>query len=109
VTKPIVEKIIQICGAADNFFTQCDLMAEKKPGICPEAKVLIALKQLSYGVSCSAFQDYFHMGETTGREALKRLAKCIANLPELCGKYLRNMSREDAKRVSKMHLDEFGT
>ena len=62
-------------------------------GICPEAKVMMALKQLAYGTSPSAFLDYFQMGETTGRT---------------CSLYLRKMTKDDTINVSNLHKKEFG-
>ena len=58
VTRPIVERIIQIAGNGSPFFTQRKLITGE-PGICPEAKALMGLKQLCYGASSSAFWIIF--------------------------------------------------
>jgi Plant transposon protein len=107
VTRGIVEKVMQVAANYDLFFTQRHFLTGE-PGICPEAKVLIGLKQLAFGISCSGFVDYFQMGMTTGRICMKELAKAIANSPELREKYLRNMTTADTRRVSAMHEEEFG-
>jgi hypothetical protein len=65
VTRGIVEKLIQVDGSSSSFFTQQQNKVTGKEGICPEAKVLIALKQLAFGVSGVAFTDYFQMSDTT--------------------------------------------
>jgi hypothetical protein len=107
VSRGIVEKILQVAGNATPFFTQRILLTGE-PGICPEAKVLIALKQFAYGISCSGFIAYFQMGLTSGRNCMKELAKVIANSDELRGKYLRSMTPADARAVSNLHNEQFG-
>ena len=74
----------------------------------PKVKILMGLKCLAYGVSPSAFQDYFQMGETTGRMCMKRLARVLASSDELTSVFLRSMSRADAKRITQLHLEKHG-
>jgi hypothetical protein len=81
-------------------------MGEKS--IYPEVKVLMALKVLAFGVSPSAFMDYFQMSDTTGRRCLKIFCRIIGHHPQLRQKYLREMSKADAMTVSTMHKEEFG-
>jgi hypothetical protein len=66
------------------------------------------LKQLAFGVSPSAFQDYFQMGKTTARDCLKKLCRAIVSSEELRSVFMRDMTRADAKRVTQVHLDEHG-
>ena len=58
LTKSIVELLIQLCGKADPFFTNIQDVTGRY-NISPVAKVLVAIKQLAYGCSPSAFIDYF--------------------------------------------------
>lgn len=106
ITKPIFHRIMDAVSSADPFFGFRPNPVKKK-GIYPEAKVMIALKQLACGCAPTAFLDcYFQMGETTGRECLKKFCQAIvhSNLKQRC---LQKMTREDAKRVSQLHEDEF--
>jgi hypothetical protein len=108
VSRSIVEQLIQICGSTHSFFTLTTNKITGEKSIHPEVKVLMALKVLAYGVSPSAFMDYFQMSDTTGRKALKVFCSIVGNHPLLRQKYLREVSKSDAMRVSAMHAKEFG-
>lgn len=107
ITRPIFQRLWEIAANADPFFTHRPNPITMR-GIYPEVKILMALKQLAFGVSPIAFCDYFQMGETAGRDCLKKLCHVIAHSDELRGKYLRTMSKSDAVKVSMMHQEEFG-
>ena len=107
VTRQIAELIFQTCTNNDGFFTDSK-DATKRRSICPKVKVLMGLKLLAYGVSPSAFVDYFQMGISTGRECLKHLCFVISTDEELQEKYFRQMNRSDAMRVSDLHLEKHG-
>jgi Plant transposon protein len=106
ITRGIFDCIMEILAASDPFFTCRELIGGEK-GIYPEAKAMIALKQLAYCCAPSAFKAYFQMGKTTGRKSLKMFCKIIAH-SVLRDEYLRKMTREDARRVSKLHQEQFG-
>jgi hypothetical protein len=55
-----------------------------------DVKILCGLKMLAYGVSGSAFQDYFQMGESTALLCCENVARAISHDAELRRKYLRN-------------------
>jgi hypothetical protein len=59
------------------FFTDTKV-ATNRTTIGPMVKILLALKMLDYGCSPTAFQDYFQMGEGTGRKCLTNMAKIVA-------------------------------
>lgn len=107
ITRSMVETLCQVCARSDNFFLQRS-DATGKPSIPVETKVLMGLKCLAFGVSPASYQDYFQMGESTGRECIKRLTRAIVGAPELCEVYLRQMTRSDALRVSEMHFQQHG-
>jgi hypothetical protein len=92
---------------ADTFFTKKP-DALGNPGICPKVKLLMGLKCIAYGVSRSAFQDYFQMGKTTGMDCLKKLARCVSSSEELRSIFLHSMTRADARRVSTLHEEKHG-
>lgn len=68
----------------------------------------MALKCLAYGVSPSAFQDYFQMSESTGQKCVKRLTAAIAHDPELKHDYLRPLKRDNAKHVVQASRSAWG-
>jgi Plant transposon protein len=107
VSRGIVEDLMQVLGNRSSFFTLQHNKITGLPGIRPEAKVLIALKQLAYGASGMAFLDYFQMSDTTARKCLKDFSKIIST-SHLREQYLRMPSKADAKKLSAMHEMEFG-
>jgi Plant transposon protein len=68
----------------------------------------MALKLLGYGVSPSAFMDYFQMSDKTGRDCLRIFCQVVAHHPALRQNYLKGMTKSDAMRVSNIHYHEFG-
>jgi len=76
--------------------------------MCPEVKMLMGLKQLAFGVPPIAFCDYFQMGETAGRNCMKRLCNVVAQNKTLREKYLRKPTKADTMRISQLHVDECG-
>jgi hypothetical protein len=107
VTRAIADSLLTGVAAANPFFRQTE-DAIGKPSICPKVKLLMALKLLAYGVSPSAFVDYFQMGEETGRRCLYFLTEYIASDEELQQRYLRRMNRSDARRLSELHQERHG-
>lgn len=108
ISRSVMEKIRQIAGQMDDFFTEKMCTVTSKRTICPTAKILCGLKQIAYGVSPSAFQDYFQMGEVTSRQCMTRLASCIINNDELKQLYFRPMTRNDAIHVADLHKKVHG-
>jgi Plant transposon protein len=108
VSRSIVEELRLICAAADPFFQDRMHAAKRTLGICPDAKILFPLQMLANGTSPSAHQSYYQMGETTAREALKKLCRIIRQSDDLRERFLRSMSRSDAQHASELHLDTHG-
>ena len=46
-------------------------MASADPGLAPLHKCTVALRQLAYDTMADMFDEYLHVGETTGRNCLK--------------------------------------
>jgi hypothetical protein len=76
--------------------------------ICPKVKLLMGLKILAYGVSASAFVDFFQIGVSTGILCFLKLCKCISKSDVLCTKFMRVMSWSDAHQITQLHLNEHG-
>jgi hypothetical protein len=108
ITRSIFEEVSLVCGQMDRFFRETIEVAKRTRGIDPNAKILFALQMLANGTSPSAHQAYYQMGETTAREALKKLAWCIANSCALRGQFFRSMTRTDARNASDLHKRKHG-
>ena len=107
VTRSIADRLLQVCALRDKFFRENEDI-HGNPCIDPKAKLLMGLKVLAYGVSPSAFIDYFQMGLTTGNACVKKLVNIISSEPSLRNEFLRKMTRDDAKRISDMHYEKHG-
>jgi Plant transposon protein len=108
VTRAIVEETYLIAANADPFFRDTFDVVKQRQGICPQVKILFALQQLAFAVSPSALWHYYQMGETTAREAMKRLAHVVANSPDLCERFFRTMTQSDAMKTSDLHYRKHG-
>jgi len=71
-------------------------------------KLLASLKVLLFGVSFSAFCDYFQMGESSVREGVSRLARGVVENKEVSHNFLRYMTKSDAKNVTMLHETQHG-
>jgi Plant transposon protein len=107
ITRQHADLILNEIASSDPFFRQ-RYDATGIPTICPKVKMLMGLKQLAYGVSNNAFNDYFQMGDSTGIECFKKLVKGIHQSTTFRDTYMRVMTRSDAKRVCQVHLDNHG-
>jgi hypothetical protein len=56
-----------IIGATGNTFYLNIVDAAGKPGACFEARLLLPLKCIAYGVPPHCFRDYFSMSSTLAR------------------------------------------
>ena len=102
ISRGIYETIRCICCSADCFFT-AGKDCTGRYAISTDVKILAALKRMAYGVSASAFRDYFQMGESTAELCCEKVAHIISHCDELRSKFLRRMTRADARRVSSLH------
>ncbi|XP_047949010.1 uncharacterized protein LOC125194837 [Salvia hispanica] len=60
-----------------------------------------AVAQLAYGTTTDMFDEYLHVGETTGRECLKNFCKIVV---EAFGDaYLRRLTADDCQSLIRMH------
>jgi len=107
VTRTMFDRVWQVVANADPFFA-CVVNPVTKKAICPEIKVMMALKTLAFGVAPMAFSDCFQMGETAGRSCVKKFCFATAHDKELREKHLRKPTKADCKAISKLHEDEFG-
>ncbi|KAL3787001.1 hypothetical protein ACHAWO_008114, partial [Cyclotella atomus] len=76
--------------------------------IDPYVKVLAAQKMICYGVSVSAFHDYFQMGESTGRLCVSMLCRHIVECDDISAYYLRFPTKQDARNITNLHKRQHG-
>jgi hypothetical protein len=107
ITKAMAEIILLECGNSSRFFTNTTDALGKR-SICPKVKLLMALKLLGFGSAAPVCIEYFQMGLSTARLCMLTMIKCIAESDALNGKFLRQMTRSDAKTVSTMHHEQHG-
>ena len=101
------ENLRTLLCARDPFFRDT-FDATRRRSISIDAKMLIALKYMSYGTAINAFRDYFQMGESTSRLCLRHFVSGVLHCNAIREKYFRTMSAADAKRVERMHYDVHG-
>lgn len=68
-----------------------------KLGLTPLQKVAAAIRQLSYGTSADASDEYIRIGESTALESLKMFCRSVNNA--FGDRYLRLPNAEDLKRI----------
>ena len=66
-----------------------------------EAKLLLQLKILDYGVAPHTFCDYFQMSRNLARKACKKLNKTIIRIYQ--SEYLRLPTASDVKSIFELH------
>ena len=66
------------------------------------------MRRICYGISFSAFQDSFQMGESTAQECVSKLVRGIVQCPEIAKVYLCKPSRHDAKCIVELHKEKQG-
>jgi len=108
ISRSVFDQLRTVAGHADPFFRDLYHNKSGKRTICPTAKLLYGLKLLAYGVSSSAFCDYFQMGETTGRLCLKKLVAVVSGSETLRIQFFRKMTRGDARKASELHFQCYG-
>ena len=107
IKRSMVDDILGHLANHDSFWLQT-IDAVGNMSIHPHVKFLTALKLICYGVSFSAFQDYFQMGESTAALCVSHLARGIVECPEIADTFLRTPTKSDARRICKLHKEVHG-
>lgn len=71
-----------------------------------DAKILISLKFLAYGVTPNCWTDYFQISETYAHKCVEHFVDCLVGSTFFVGKYLRDMTPVDMKRVTDLHQEK---
>ncbi|KAJ9543668.1 hypothetical protein OSB04_023375 [Centaurea solstitialis] len=76
------------------------------PGFSPYQKCTAAIRQLAYGITGDAFDDYVHMGDSTSRQCLNHF---VLGIIQMYGKvYLRKPTYEDIQQLYAAHEERHG-
>jgi hypothetical protein len=108
ISKSVMQELRDFLGNEDDFFTEKLCRVTGKKTICPDVKIMMALKILAYGTTPHAFLDYFQMGESTARQCLIRFANAISNCDKLKQHFFHPMTCSDAKNVCQLHKEQHG-
>lgn len=104
ITRARFERLYVDAVSSGNQYYKADYRtnpATKKPIACVQARLLLPLKCLAYGVPSHTFCDYFQMSETQASECCKKFNLLI---PELYSKeYLRLPTKKDLVALNKLH------
>jgi hypothetical protein len=95
-------RIVRDVQLVDEDFVQ-KRDASGKLGLSARQKVIAALRQLAYGSSGDAVDEYLRMGESTARKCMKRF--CSAVIKAYKDEYLRRPNEEDIKRLQEVGRD----
>ena len=70
MSRDLFLRIVHTLEGRDEYFLyQEDEIG--RPGLTPLQKCTVAIRQLAYGTTADMFDEYLHVGDTTGRECLK--------------------------------------
>ena len=75
-------------------------------GASLEAKLLLPLKCMAYGVPPHTFRDYFQMSATLAKTCCKKFYKVVVKLYQF--EYLRMPTSEDLNNITKLHKEVHG-
>lgn len=93
-------RIAKTLGENDPYFTQ-RRDCTSKLGISPYQKCAAALRQLAYGTSADAQDEYLRIAESTAIETLKRF--CMGVIQAFKSRYQRRPTPEDVERILEVN------
>ncbi len=101
ISRSRFQRLMEDIGNSDNAFysLKTDCFDRKVSSL--EARLLLPLKTLAYGVPPHTFTDYFQMSKTFSRECCEEFDKAIISLYQ--EEYLRCPTEDDLKAIVKLH------
>lgn len=105
--RALVEFTINDVAKHNSFWTKF-IDSANRLSCFPHVKFLTAMKLICYGVSFSAFQDYFQNGESSARLCVSNCAKFIVECTQIAEIYLHTPTRDDAKCIVALHKEKHG-
>ena len=101
ISRSRFEALMQDVGNSGDPFFLTTTDAHGRPAATLQARLLLPLKTLAYGVPPHAFRDYFSMSKTMCRECCFEFDRIIQQLHEK--EYLRLPTPFDLKQIDKLH------
>ncbi|XP_047966047.1 uncharacterized protein LOC125210547 [Salvia hispanica] len=100
MSRDLFLRIVHTLEGRDEYF-QYREDGIGRPGLTPLQKCTVAIRQLAYGTTADMFDEYLHVGDTTGRGCLKTFCKLVV---EAFGDtYLRRPTADDCQSLMRMH------
>ena len=90
-----------ICNTGNPFYATGKTDAVGRMSASIEAKLLLPLKTLAYGVATHCFTDYFQMSKTLANRCCYEFDRVIRQLYH--EEYLRLPTRADLRNISRLH------
>ena len=97
----ILEDLGRLSETSHPFFQSFRVDKFGRVGASVEAKVLLPLKSLAYGVAPHCFADYFQVSKPMARECVKQFIRVIPYL--YSQEYLRLPTPADLKNITALH------
>jgi hypothetical protein len=97
----ILEDLGRLSETSHPFFRSFRVDKFGRMGASVEAKVLLPLKSLAYGVAPHCFADYFQVSQPMARECVKQFIRVIPYL--YSQEFLRLPTPTDLKNVTALH------
>ena len=106
ISRSRFQRILEDVGNAEiPFYTQItDMFGNQGP--CMEARLLLALKTMAYGVPYHCFRDQFQMSSTLARECCIVFDETISHL--YTSEYMRLPTLDDIVAINNLHHSVHG-
>ena len=107
ISKSRFQRIMEDFGNSGNpFYCVNPLDAFYKEGISMEARLLLPLKTMAYGVPPHTFIDYFQMSKTQARHCLYKFQETVTEF--YSAEYLRKPTSVDLQNLLNFHEIKHG-
>ena len=104
ISKSRFERILQDFAAVSTNFYKHRLPDDKGNTVSFEAKVLLPLKTLAFGVPSHTFRDYFQLSSSQARLCCQKFHTTMISV--YLSEYLRLPTAADVKSVLKLHEEK---
>ena len=95
------QRLMEDVGNAHIPFYESKLDGTGRTGATYEAKLLLPIKSMAYGVPSHCFRDYFQMSKTLAKKCCYVFWDTVVQLYQF--EYLRMPTKEDLKNIVRLH------
>ena len=107
ISRPRFQRMLEdFANSGDPFFTPPFVDATGEEGALLEARLLLPLKSISFGVPPKTFSDYFQMSKTFSKDCYNNFLSTITDIYK--DEYLRLPTEADVKAVTRLHKHVHG-